>query len=433
MADYYVDKNGVARAAKQSKKDDNHKEKTSFVYNRIVTDFLKSYRRQLGRTGSILSVIREPVSGTIGMKWDRRMDKKNRVKLVKKLLSEIPCVDLVVPGIEQAEIADLKECNRFELPSNEMKVLASQFLQSAVINGMATSTFSGALRCNIDISKLAHSQDVFLRGFVMSDGKIAEQAKFAEIPSVSVTPMLAFQIASMITGQYYQHIITSQLNSISQKLNQVLSLLEEEDKAVIENDFSQLKDLSSFDNFGMEDSIALRKIQDDAGKLRKKYKSLVLKINVDDVGHSWFRDKGEAEDWFKALNDSKFIPYMQVAFMAEYLFYCSNMVLLEREFAKPESERDKGRIEAWSKYVNKDFMAPYVKKYHDVKWTVLLNLELLKEGALWWNDDIEKLYQMTFDQFNSFDTQVLNTLAQLNPIYSIEYKNGMLLELDSES
>lgn len=424
MADYYVDKNGVAQ-------------KPSFEDSELANDILK-YRQQMKTIISDLSwnrhpILRSLISGIPMMEYDRKKEKDERIKAVNKLISEIPCTDLSVPSIEQAEIADLKECNRFKLPSNEMKVLASQFLQSAVINGMATSTFSGALRCNIDISKLAHSQDGFLRGFVMSDGKIAEQAKFAEIPSVSVTPMLAFQIASMITGQYYQHIITAQLNSISQKLDQVLSLLEEEDKAVIENDFSQLKDLSSFDNFGMEDSIALRKIQDDAGKLRKKYKSLVLKINVDDVGHSWFRDKGEAEDWFEALNDSKFIPYMQVAFMAEYLFYCSNMVLLEREFAKPESERDKGRIEAWSKYVNKDFMAPYAEKYHKIKWTVLLNLELLKKGASWWNDDIEQIYQKTFEMFDSFETQVVKTLDQLNPIYSIEYKNGKLLESDSES
>ena len=424
MADYYVDKNGVAR-------------KPSFEDSELANDILK-YRQQMKTIISDLSwnrhpILRSLISGIPMMEYDRKKEKDERIKVVNKLISEIPCTDLSVPGIEQAEIADLKECNRFELPSNEMKVLASQFLQSAVINGMATSTFSGALRCNIDISKLAHSQDGFLRGFVMSDGKIAEQAKFTEIPSVSVTPMLAFQIASMITGQYYQHIITSQLNSISQKLDQVLSLLEEEDKAVIENDFSQLKDLSSFDNFGMEDSIALRKIQDDAGKLRKKYKSLVLKINVDDVGRSWFRDKGEAEDWFKALNDSKFIPYMQVAFMAEYLFYCSNMVLLEREFAKPESERDKGRIEALSKYVNCDFMAPYAEKYHKIKWTVLLNLELLKKGASWWNDDIEQIYQKTFEMFDSFEAQVVKTLDQLNHIYSIEYKNGKLLESDSES
>ena len=424
MADYYVDKNGVAR-------------KPSFEDSELANDILK-YRQQMKTIISDLSwnrhpILRSLISGIPMMEYDRKKEKDERIKAVNKLISEIPCTDLSVPSIEQTEMAGLKECNRFKLPSDEMKVLASQLLQSAITNGIVTSTFSGALRCNIDISKLAHSQDGFLRGFAMSDGKIAEQAKFTEIPSVSVTPMLVFQIASMITGQYYQHIITTQLNSISQKLDQVLSLLEEEDKAVIENDFSQLKALSSFDNFGMEDSIALRNIQNDAGKLRKKYKSSVLKINVDDVGRSWFRDKGEAEDWFKKLNDSKFIPYMQVAFMAEYLFYCSNMVLLKRELAKPESERDKGKIKDWSANVNCNFMAPYAEKYHKIKWTVLLNLELLKKGASWWNDDIEQIYQMTLEMFDSFDSRVINTLAQLNPIYSIEYKNGKLLESDSES
>ena len=265
----------------------------------------------------------------------------------------------------------------------------------------------------------------------MSEGKIAEQAKFTEIPSVSITPMLAFQIASMVTGQYYQHIITTQLNSISQKLDQVLDLLEEEDKAIIKNGFRQLGDLSSFDRFDEQDANVLRNIQGVAGKLKDKYMSLVLKKNID-VERSLLRDKGEADDWFKALNDSKFIPYMQVAFMAEYLFYCSNMVLLERELAKPESERRRDRIDKWTEYLNCDFMAPYAKKYHDVKWTVLLNLELLKADALFWSGGIKDLYYETLDRFDSFEKGVLKTLAQLNPIYSIEYKDGKFLELDSK-
>ena len=78
-------------------------------------------------------------------------------------------------------------------------------------------------------------------------------------------------------------------------------------------------------------------------------------------------------------------------------------------------------------------MAPYAEKYHKIKWTVLLNLELLKKGASWWNDDIEQIYQKTFEMFDSFETQVVKTLDQLNPIYSIEYKKGKLLESDSES
>lgn len=423
MADFYVDENGVARPDQPSKKDD----KSSFddISNEGVQLLIK-------KTHSMDPIIWGPLLGPLKMEWDRKKDKNARNEIVELLIKNIPCTDLAVPSIDQVEIADLKECNRFKLPSDEMKALASQLLQSAVTNGIVASTFSGALQCNIDISKLAQSQDGFLRGFAMSEGKIAEQAKFTEIPSVNIAPMLVFQIASMITGQYYQHIITTQLKSISQKLNQVLSLLEEEDKAIINDSFRQLRELSSFDSFGLEDSIVLRTIQNNAGKLREKYKSLVLKINVDNVKRSWFRDRGEAEDWFNALNDSKFVPYMQVAFMAEYLFYCSNMVLLEREFAKPESERDKGRIDAWSKHVNNDFMAPYAEKYHKIKWTVLLNLRLLKEGAAWWTDDIDELYQKTFYQFNSFDTEVLNTLAQLNPIYSIKYKDGKWLESDPE-
>ena len=51
-------------------------------------------------------------------------------------------------------------------------------------------------------------------------------------------------------------------------------------------------------------------------------------------------------------------------------------------------------------------MAPYAEKYHEIKWTVLLNLELLKENALFWTDSINNL--LSFEKGNNtfFEAQL---------------------------
>ena len=410
MADFIVDGTGVAR----SQADEN-------MEGAQEMESL-SIKRQYS-VMSAASMISSPLFGIAKYQLDRRRDKDIRDKYIAKFVRKIPCLDLSALPSNLLSEGMLDGSKKIKVCSDEMKTFASQLLQSAVSNGLVGRAFSGALQCNIDISKLAQSTDGYLRGFALSNGKIAEQAKFTEIPAIQVSgPLLAFQIASMITGQYYQHIITRQLESISQKLDLVLNLLEKEDQAVIQNGFRQLKDWSSFSNVELDDLIVLRKIQDDAGKLRYKYKDLVLNKKIGGISRSWIRDKNEANDWKEALDNSKFIPYMQVAFMAEYLFYCSNLMLVEHEMSKPN--RNESKIKTWSKYVNNDFMQPYAEKYHDIKWTVCGNLMLLRDGSSWGTKDIDEWYKEVLNQFDSFDKSVRDTLSSLNPTCFIEYKGG---------
>lgn len=421
MADFFVDENGVAHPESNIKKDEDKKDDFSSKYGYSTLGDNPYYiLKNLPLRGPIPTL--DPILGLCEFEVDRFMDKKERDLAIKSKMKSIPCLDLSVPPSNLLNVKKFDKRKKIKICSDEMKSFASQLLQSAITNGIVASTFSGALQCNVDISKLAKSQDGFLRGFVSSNGKIAEQAKFREIPSVSITPMVVFQIASMITGQYYQHIITEQLNSISQKLDQVLSLLEEADRGALEAGFQNLQELASADYIDDEKMIRLNNVRDNAHNLVNKYRNIVLNIKLNDVGHSIIKNENEADDWVKALNDSRFLPYMQTVYMAEYLFYSSTIVLIRSQLAK--DRRDESYIQALAQSVNNNFMEQYAQKYHDIKWTVCLNLVLLGDNASLGKENIKKLTDNVFKRFDSFDMSVRNTLSDLNPLYSIEYKDG---------
>ena len=357
------------------------------------------------------------VSGIVKMQCDRSKEKKQRNKLVENAIKNTSCNELIPkdnPVVSDAR--KLKVC------SDETLSMASRLLSAAVTQGLITETFSGLLKCNIDISKLANSNDGFLRGFVVSGGRISEQAKFVEVPSVSVTPMLAFQIASLVTGQYYQNIITNQLSSISKKVEQILDVLETDDRAEIKNAYEQLCVLAQAERFDNADEQVLRDLNRIAGKLQKKYRELVLGISLEEVERSYIRDKNEAEDWVKALEDSRFIKQMNVAFNAEYLFYCTNILLVKKELAKESP--DHGKLGKWAEMADCNFMAPYVEKYHEIKITVCGNLKLLSETAYMASDDIRSMLNNVESQFTSFEQSVQSVLSELSPTCFIEYEKG---------
>ncbi len=414
MADYVIDRDGLVVPEPEKEIEQRNDDSTVGIGN------LKESALRLNPVGYVASWAALGVLGMpTAMEIDRWKEKKLREKAVANALNEKTCNELApVYSNEFSYDRKLKVC------SDGAQSLASSLLQAAVSQGLVAESFSGLLRCNIDISKLAHSKDGFLRGFTMSEGRIAEQAKFTEVSSIC-TPMLVFQVASFVTGQYYQHIITTQLNSISKRVDQILDLMEEGDKAKITNAFSELSVLSMANRPSMEDSIALRELNRIAGELRDKYKAITLNCSLEEVSRSWIRDKNEAEDWVKALENSHFLKYMELAFDAEYLFYSTSVMLIKWELAKDEP--DYGKVEGWSKRIDNNFMASYEPKYHEVKTIVCENLRLLASSAISGADDVRAMYSDVKSRFISYEQSVVPVLSELSPTYFIQYRDGQPL------
>ena len=139
------------------------------------------------------------------------------------------------------------------------------------------------------------------------------------------------------------------------------------------------------------------------------------------MGLSFF-DKNEAIDWEVALNKSIFIPYMNIAFLAEYLYYLSTMMLIGWESSKPDP--DYGQIKSWSETINSDFMEPYAEKYHKIKCMVCLHLSLLEVIADWRKENVRATRIRIEEMFQSFDSSVRIKLSKINPDFYIQFENG---------
>lgn len=365
--------------------------------------------------------------------YDRYQEKKKREKAVACLVKDAPCNELIV--MHSVECTPEK-CLKINSP--QMESFASELFATVLKQGLLKQDFSGMLQCNVDVSKLARSEDGFLRGFVLGpDGKISEQAKFREIPSIQISPAMAFQVMSFVTGQYYQHIITKQLNSISLKLDQIIDMMESEDKAKIKQYFEELRIIYNTQYYAQEDFNSAREINKEAGVIQKKYRDLVLKAKIEKAGHSLLLNLREAKAWNDNFVKSRFLQHIQIAMMAEYLYYCTSSLLIKIEFSKPNPDLKK--IGAISSSMDINFSSIYAKKYHEVKTLVCKNIEMLSQPAETKNHYFESLpnplemknfFEMKSlldslnKEFNAVEVFTQKIQENLSPTYFIRYNNG---------
>lgn len=267
----------------------------------------------------------------------------------------------------------------FDVDNNEKGVLSEIFGQAVHAVAMGKG-FRGLLKCNIDLSKLAKSKDGLYRGFCFDEnGKFCAQAKFMDVDKVAAaTPMIAFQAASFITGQYYQHVITQQLNEIGSKISYIASYLEAEDKNQMLANYNQLKRLINLDSFTDEDFIMAVNALREMDKLRGKYYDLIESININ-VKRSLLKNENEINSWCNELNKSGFIDKMNCAYRAEMLYYFYNMILIQQYYKKYGKDNDHTKV--YMELYNPCFFEKYSQKYHEIKYTVVQNIKMLSDDA----------------------------------------------------
>ena len=91
--------------------------------------------------------------------YDRYQEKKKREKAVACLVKDAPCNELIV--MHSVECTPEK-CLKINSP--QMESFASELFATVLKQGLLKQDFSGMLQCNVDVSKLARSEDGFLRG-----------------------------------------------------------------------------------------------------------------------------------------------------------------------------------------------------------------------------------------------------------------------------
>lgn len=111
---------------------------------------------------------------------------------------------------------------------------------------------------------------------------ILKNAGFSQLnPTAVFAPILIFQAASILTGQYYMHGITKQLQSIEKKIDHLIDLHHIEKASILRGHHNVLSAIADKANLAEEDLNELRTIARDATSIREHYLALLRDLDYD--------------------------------------------------------------------------------------------------------------------------------------------------------
>lgn len=358
-------------------------------------------------------------------------EKKNSIKQILKDFGS----QMVISSKKDELLytSDLKKRNSYEavayIESDNEKKIAKQLLQEigSTSAGIAinASKYSGLLQCNVDPSQLAKAADGsgMLRGFCCEGGRINQQALFKSISFSSqlLSVSTAFVVLSVVTQKYYLHQITEKLKRIEKGVEDIINILQEEDRAVIMQSMHTLQRLESYDSFRIMDLEEARSEQKNADKIRTKYHNLVNGINIQ--ADNCFKNVNKARSIYDKFNDSQYKTRMQIAFGAEMLYFAYG-VLIARIYSILEGE-DSSRAKHATLSLDSNFGRSYTKKHHEIKESVVQALCALDwENSTFGREKIRNMYSTVADDFKQIEEMFQKGQEGLQPVICYEFENG---------
>ena len=153
-------------------------------------------------------------------------------------------------------------------------------LPAIAVNGIAISGAQGLFRATVDPATLMKLADGTTSSIIRGPKNIIGSAGFKHAsPAQIFTPLLIFQVASIVTGQYYLQGITQQLSAISRRLEHLIHLHHNEKRAVLVSCYDVLQEIASRQIYTQADIIELRSIYRDANSIKHEYANLLKEID----------------------------------------------------------------------------------------------------------------------------------------------------------
>ncbi len=294
-----------------------------------------------------------------------KRDKSNLEKKIDLLLTQ--------NNTDIAKIENQEKINEFEIKSNNGIIKFEAISDETLINKLPkihlnkenqekiTGTLSNIVggASNIGITSMA-TNGLFiatanpstlmqlssggLGSAVVNGGKITQQAGFIQAGSTMFTPMIIFQVASMITGQYYMNNISKQLNSIQEKLDDLINLFHIERQAKLVKSFQIVSNNFSKTNFVLEDFVEIKIILSELANIREEY-YLMLENSVETIKRNNlycnFNSHKEAKKIAVEFEKTGFIFKMKTSLIADELYHLTKMAEFHMNicFKNPDANR----------------------------------------------------------------------------------------------
>lgn len=304
------------------------------------------------------------------------------------------------------DYVDFVHCQETSMSEDEIKEWKS-FLSTVV--GETTKanltgfTFNGLLECSVPLKDLCrvNGNPEAMRGMVISDGKITKQASFSEAGLGNAAPLFVYQCLAAVTSQYYQQVITERLNAIDKKLDNIIEILEADDRAKLKVAYKRFVELSKKTSYDIADKLIVSEFSGYVEIIREKYRELLLGIKDLNIEYYW-SDKKEAEQKIQTLQESHYFDYLDMSMQAEVLTFIASVISIKVAMSLGNTEDMKIYAD-----MNLDFWNNYVDQFNQIKHDVIKYLELEAESSWLQGKSITKMKNEQLKKFNNYEESML--------------------------
>lgn len=366
----------------------------------------------------------------------RRLIRSNRQKKLQKEVNESSPkpikigltrtdshIEFTILEHNNIDLTQSQESNMSEKEIQEWKSLFSTLGVETTKIASTASTFNGLVKCDVPLKDLCrcNGNPDAMRGLVIKNGKISQQASFTE---VSIAPLMVFQCMAVVTSQYYEHIIIERLNAIDNKLASIIKIFKADDRAKLKVSYNRFVELSKKNKYDIADKLIVSQFYDDVEKIKEKYRDMLAGIKNLDIDYKW-SDKKEAEQKIKALNDSHYFDYLDMAMQAEVLTFIASVVSMKvaRYLGNEED------INIYANRMSLDYWDNYVNQFNWIKHDVINYLEREVKKSWFQNESIKEMMKKQLERFDNVEYSMLelqNQFEYRTVQYIIPQKDGSL-------
>lgn len=147
----------------------------------------------------------------------------------------------------------------------------SQLTGTSLYSGLVKYSSKGLYKATASANSLMMYNDGTISSIVKNGSKFSNHAGFVTANASVFTPILAFQFASMITGQYYFKGLTKQLTSVQKGINELISLHHNERLAKLRYINTKINELNNRNFFTTEDYVIVDRLKYDLSIIRFEY------------------------------------------------------------------------------------------------------------------------------------------------------------------
>lgn len=346
---------------------------------------------------------------------------------------------------EEKIIKNLPKIHLNKQDQDNLKGTLSNLVGGTANIGLTSMATNGLYMATANPSTLMQLSSGGVGSAVVNGGQITQQAGFVQAGTTIFTPMVVFQVASMITGQYYMNNISKQLNSVQEKLDELLNLFHIERQAKLVKSFQVIIENFNKTNFVIEDFIEIKIILSELANIREEY-YLMLENSIETIKknnmYSNSSSYKEAKKIALEFEKSGFLFKMKTSLISDELYHLTKMVEFHMNicFKNPDTNRINklySMLEDISSFNAKNMSFNRTQElYENIKEDTLHWIEYSRKESWFYKSeisDISKKIEQGFSEFENLKSDKISSLKKSYENFAEPFNDEKRIIIDNRN